>query len=44
MHLWGVVGSEAEKQAAALAARNTWGVIRVEDHLGIVPLSARSTF
>lgn len=44
VHLWGAVGSEAERQAAELAAQNTWGVIRVEDHLGIVPPGARSTF
>ncbi len=42
VHLWGAVGSEAEKRAANLAAQNTWGVRAVDDHLGIVPLAVRS--
>lgn len=37
VHLWGVVGSESERQAALLAARRTSGVAGVEDHLGILP-------
>jgi len=37
VYLWGVVGSESERQAALLAARRTPGVAGVEDHLGILP-------
>lgn len=42
VHLWGAVGSEAEKKAAGLTAKNTWGVRTVEDHIGVFPKAARA--
>ena len=37
VHLWGAVGSESERRAAAVAAENTSGVRGVENHLGVLP-------
>lgn len=42
-HLWGAVGSEAERRAAAVSAENTPGVREVVDHLGILAPTLRST-
>jgi predicted transcriptional regulator len=38
VHLWGVVGSEAERQALRIAAENTPGVRAVADHTTVDPL------
>jgi len=35
VHLWGMVGSAAEREATVVAAENTKGVQKVEDHLRI---------
>jgi osmotically-inducible protein OsmY len=32
VHLWGLVGSEAEREALRVAAENTPGVRGIEDH------------
>ncbi|OGA24522.1 MAG: hypothetical protein A3I02_15260 [Betaproteobacteria bacterium RIFCSPLOWO2_02_FULL_67_26] len=37
LHLWGWVESVTERKAAALAARRTPGVRRVENHLAVMP-------
>ncbi len=44
VHLWGVVGSEAQRDAVRLAATEAAGVGCVEDHLSVVSLSLRSTW
>lgn len=36
--LWGIVGTEKEKQAIRVAAENTSGVKEVNDHLAVLPL------
>jgi osmotically-inducible protein OsmY len=35
VHLWGLVRSEAERQALRVAAETTPGVLGVEDHLSL---------
>ena len=35
--LWGLVQSEAQKKAAAIAAENTAGVKEVHNNLGVSP-------
>jgi len=42
VHLWGTVGSEAEKQAVRVVAENTIGARGVEDHVRVLPASLRS--
>jgi CBS domain-containing protein len=37
LHLWGYVESATERKAAALAAKRTAGVRRVENHLAVMP-------
>jgi len=37
LHLWGWVESATERKAAALAAKRTAGVRRVENHLAVMP-------
>ena len=37
LHLWGYVESATERKAAALAAKRTSGVRRVENHLAVMP-------
>jgi signal-transduction protein with cAMP-binding, CBS, and nucleotidyltransferase domain len=36
-HLWGVVRSEAERNAVRLAAEHTIGVRAIDDHVGVIP-------
>jgi CBS domain-containing protein len=38
VHLWGLVATEAERHALCLAAENTPGVKKVEDHLTTYPM------
>lgn len=44
VHLWGVVNSAAEKEAARVAAENVDGVEAVENHVGVLPEMLRGTF
>jgi CBS domain-containing protein len=39
VHLWGAVGSQAEKDAARIAAENTAGVTSVRDEIRVLPVS-----
>jgi CBS domain-containing protein len=41
VHLWGMVATEAERQALRLAAENSPGVKKVEDHLSRYPVKIR---
>ncbi|WP_339635934.1 CBS domain-containing protein [uncultured Sneathiella sp.] len=43
VHLWGAVESDAEKRAASIAAERVSGVTDVQDEIGILPPSVRST-
>jgi CBS domain-containing protein len=42
VHLWGAVGSESERQAAAVSAENAPGVRGIENHLGVLPSAVRN--
>ena len=42
VHLWGAVASRAQKDALRVAAENTAGVKKVEDHVGILPSMVRA--
>lgn len=42
VHLWGAVESDAEREAARVAAENVPGVKSVRDRIGILPPSVRS--
>lgn len=44
VQLWGVVNSEAERQAALVAAENVDGVAGVEDHLSVLSAMLRGTW
>lgn len=39
VHLWGVVGSESERDALRVAAERIPGVVRVEDHMTLLPMT-----
>ena len=43
VHLWGVVDSEAEKQAAQVAAEGVPGVKGVHNQIGVLPPSVRTS-
>lgn len=42
VHLWGAVGSDAEQQAARVAAEGVPGVEGVRDDIGVLPASVRA--
>jgi CBS domain-containing protein len=42
-HLWGMVETDAQKEAAHVAAESTGGVQRVEDNISIMPQMVRAT-
>lgn len=42
VHLWGIVESDAEKQAARVAAESVPGIKGVRDEIGVLPPSVRS--
>lgn len=44
VNLWGIVGSEAQREAVRLAATEAAGVGCVDDHLSVVSVSLRSTW
>ena len=43
VHLWGVIDSDVEKQAAGVAAEDVSGVKGVENRLGVLPPSVRTS-
>jgi CBS domain-containing protein len=44
VHLWGVVGSEAQREAVRLAATEAAGVGCVDDHLSVLAVALRGTW
>ena len=43
VHLWGIVNSESERDAARVAAEGVSGARAVYDHLRVVPVAGKAT-